>query len=121
MPSADPTSSSPSSASSSLPPHLAAMFSGITPQQLSTLSTQLGMTSDEHSRMSTAMQDPTFLQLLADYAQEMSDPAVKRQQEEALRKMEQESGVSGQAKGDKASRAVVPSRRSIKTSELDVD
>lgn len=83
------------------------------------------MTSDEHSRVSTAMTDPTFLQLLADYAREMSDPEVKRQQEEALRSMEQEAGVSGAVKGGKAGKAVAGEERKQATSRtselLDLD
>ena len=99
------------------------MFSGITTQQLSTLSTQLGMTADEHSRVSTAMRDPAFLQLLADYAREMSDPEVKRQQDELLRKMEHEAGVSSRGKGSLAENGTIRGDRKqpTRTSELDLD
>ena len=103
---------------STIPPNIAAMFGAITPEQLSTISSQLGMTSDERSRVSSAMRDPDFLQLLSDYAREMSDPEVKRRQEEVLRKMEQEAGVSSQAKkGAAGTRA----KQSTMTSETDID
>jgi len=70
------------------------------------------------------MRDPNFLQLLADYAREMSDPEVKRQQDEVLRKMEQEAGVGGGVKGGKAGKGVVSERRQPtagRTGGLDLD
>ena len=86
------------------------------------------MTADEHSRVSTAMRDPAFLALLADYAREMSDPEVKRQQDEVLRKMEQEAGLSGgggkEGKGGVGEKRVVNKSKgpqSRKITELDLD
>ena len=118
MPSAKPASSSTSA--NSVPPDLAALFRGITPQQLSSVSSQIGMTADEHSRVSSAMGDPAFLRLLADYAREMSDPEVKRQQEEALRKMEHEAGVKG-GKAHKQSTGVRRQQSTNSSDALDVD
>ena len=97
--------SSGSTASPALPADLASLFRAITPQQLSSVSSRIGMTSAEQSRVSTAMGDPAFLQLLADYAREMSDPEMKRQQEEALRAMEREAGMAASGGGAKTGNA----------------
>ena len=112
-------------------------FPSISPQQLSELTSKLGMTSQEQGRLSSAMKDPTFLSLLTDYVKEISDPALKAENDAMLRQMEQEAG--GQQQRQTATQQGKPvaqpaasgsrqrpgrveeSKRQIRETELDLD
>jgi dynein assembly factor 2 len=50
------------------------------------------LTSKERKRLMECMQDDKFMELLADYAKEISDPNNRKETEEYLRQIENEQG-----------------------------
>ncbi|XP_034530813.1 protein kintoun [Notolabrus celidotus] len=53
---------------------------------------ELNMTVDEIDRMTKALKDEKFREMLQDYAEELSDPANKKRYEEEISLLEQERG-----------------------------
>lgn len=51
------------------------------------------LSGSELSRLDAALKDDKFRALLADYARAISDPAIRRANEEALKQAELEAGI----------------------------
>jgi hypothetical protein len=67
----------------------------------------MDLTPDEVSRFGKAFKDPEFLQMFADYAKEISDPAAKAEQDAYLKQVEAEGRtkeVYGEVRGTCESR-----------------
>ncbi|CAJ0953393.1 unnamed protein product [Ranitomeya imitator] len=57
---------------------------------------ELSVTSEELERFKVAFQDARFRELFAQYAEELSDPEIRRRYEQEIREMERERGVDVQ-------------------------
>ncbi len=51
------------------------------------------LTNDERKRLAECMKDSEFMNLLAEYAKEISDPKHRLENEQYLRQLEQEQGA----------------------------
>lgn len=63
------------------------------------------LSTDEVSRLSSAMNDPTFRSLLADYAAEISSPQYKQENELIIKQLEEEVNKTTSASSTKQSSA----------------
>ena len=103
-------------------PDLANLFSSISASDFSAISSNLKMTPSETTRVQSALKDPTFMALLADYAREIADPSLKAQNEEMLRQVEKEAAKTTKTSSSSAhSTKVEESKRQATFNDLDLD
>jgi hypothetical protein len=81
------------------------------------------LSKDELSRLDAALSDEKFRNLLADYSRSISDPAVRKANEEALKHAEQQAGLTlnQTKKPSNASSVKKSSTTTVKVSSHDID